>query len=125
LNSNYFAFAFFRAAATAREGIGCGRYKGNFYSQFSLYKAMNTFQANFTVDDSAKLVLLNLPFPKGERVHVVVESERDIRDRQLRDKKRASDLFQKIAVRMDRDAQFQALTEEDVAKEIAAYRRGE
>jgi hypothetical protein len=104
---------------------GAGLLNGNFYPQFSLHKVMNTFQANFTVDDPATLVLQNLPFPKGERVHVIVESERDIRDRQQRDKKRASELFQKIAVRMDQDAQFQALTEEDISKEIAAYRRGE
>ena len=86
---------------------------------------MNTFQANFTVEDPARLVLQNLPFQKGERIRVVVESERDIHDRQLRDKKRASELFKKIATRMDSNPQFQALTEEEIAKEIAAYRRGE
>ena len=86
---------------------------------------MNTFQANITVEDAGKLMLQNLPFRKGERVHVVVESEYAIEERRLREKKRALELFKKLAARMDRDAHFQSLTEEEIAQEIAAYRRGE
>ena len=86
---------------------------------------MNAFQANITVEDAGQIVLQNLPFRKGERVHVLVESERGMEERRQSEKRRASELFQKVADRMDGDEHFQSLTEKEIAEEIAAYRRGE
>jgi len=77
---------------------------------------MNTFQANTTVEDAGSLVLRNLPFRKGERVHVVVESEHDVEERRVQEKKRAFELFQKITARMNNEARFQSMTEEEISE---------
>jgi predicted DNA-binding antitoxin AbrB/MazE fold protein len=86
---------------------------------------MNSFQTHITVESAGQLVLRGLPFKPGEKVRVVVESERSIEERRLLEKKRALELFQSIAARTDTNDRFQSLTEADITEEIAAYRRGE
>ena len=86
---------------------------------------MNSFQAHITVENAGQLVLRGLPFKKGEKVRVVVETERAVEQRRIAEKKRAAELFQSIAARADKDDRLSSLTEEDIGKEIAAYRRGE
>ena len=83
------------------------------------------FQTNITLDDAGQVTLRNLPFRKGERVRVVVESEKDAAERTIREKQRALELFQKIAGRVHDDPRFESLTDQEIADEIAAYRRGE
>jgi antitoxin component of MazEF toxin-antitoxin module len=86
---------------------------------------MNSFQTHITVENAGQLVLRGLPFKPGEKVRVVVESERSIEERRLQEKKRAAELFKNIAARTDSNERFQSLTEAEIAEEIAAYRRGE
>jgi len=86
---------------------------------------MHTFQTHITVENAGQLVLRGLPFKPGEKVRVVVETERSIEERRLQEKKRAAELSQSITARTDANERFQSLTEAEIAEEIAAYRRGE
>lgn len=83
---------------------------------------MTTYQT--TVQDAGKLLLFT-PLQEGERVSVIVETERELEEKRLRNKKRALELFHKLQDELENNEHFQSLTEEDIANEIAAYRRGE
>jgi hypothetical protein len=99
--------------------------RANFSVRGGVFQFMNSFQTHTTVENAGQLVLRGLPFKPGEKVRVVVESERSIEERRLQEKERAAELFQSIAARSDKDEHFQSLTEAEIAEEIAAYRRGE
>ncbi len=86
---------------------------------------MNSYQAHITVENAGQLMLSGLPFKKGEKVRVVVETEQSFAARTAENKKRASELFKRITSRLDKDARISNLTEAEISKEIAAYRRGE
>ena len=83
---------------------------------------MTTYQT--TVQDAGKLLLFT-PLQEGEHVSVIVETERELEEKRLRNKKRALELFHKLQDELENNEHFQSLTEEDIANEIAAYRRGE
>ena len=78
---------------------------------------MIAYRQYATVQKSKQIVLSDLPFQPGQRVEVVVlaEDERPAnRVRELRE------LFQTTQAL----PQAQAITEDDIAAEIAAYRAG-
>jgi predicted DNA-binding antitoxin AbrB/MazE fold protein len=86
---------------------------------------MNSYQAHITVEQAGQLVLSGLPFKKGEKVRVVVETEQSFAARAAENKKRASELFKKVTTQLGNDPRLPNLTEAEIANEIAAYRRGE
>ena len=86
---------------------------------------MNSYQAHITVESAGQLVLSGLPFKKGEKVRVMVETEQSFEARAAESKKRASELFTRVTSAIDNDERIPKLTDEEIAKEIEAYRRGE
>lgn len=77
---------------------------------------MNAYRKYVVIADPKRLVLEDLPFHTGQRVEVVVlaDEQRDA----LAEEMRA--LFKRTQAL----PQAQALTEEDIAREIEAYRAG-
>ena len=86
---------------------------------------MNSYQAHITVENAGQLVLSGLPFKKGEKVRVVVETEQSFAARAAENKKRTSELFKQVTAQLDRDERIPKMTDKEIANEIAAYRRGE
>ena len=79
---------------------------------------MNAYKTYVTVTDSQELVLSNLPFQPGQKVEVIVLAE-DNKGAMLAEKMKK--LFKEIqALHADNP-----ITEEEIAAEIEAYRRGE
>jgi hypothetical protein len=79
---------------------------------------MNAYKIYVTIEDPNNVVLSNLPFQRGQRVEVIIlaeEPERSAMSEKVRD------LFDRTQSRTE----VQEITEEDIAAEIAAYRRGE
>ncbi len=79
---------------------------------------MNAYKTYVTVTESQELILSNLPFKPGQKVEVIVLAE----DAQKQDvSRRLKKLFDETqAIPGIKD-----ITEEEIAAEIEAYRRGE
>jgi antitoxin component of MazEF toxin-antitoxin module len=77
---------------------------------------MKEFRTSLTIKDPKQVVLSDLPFSEGQEVEVVVVAKVgiDARGRQLKDLLEASQSL----------PQIQALNEEDIAREVEAYRSG-
>ncbi|HEV7397188.1 MAG TPA: hypothetical protein VGN86_11800 [Pyrinomonadaceae bacterium] len=77
---------------------------------------MKEFRTSLTIKDPKQVVLSDLPFSEGQEVEVVVVAKVgiDARGRQLKD---LLDATQSLP-------QVQALSEEDIAREVEAYRSG-
>lgn len=79
---------------------------------------MNAYKIYVTIEDPNNVVLSNLPFQRGQRVEVIILAEDNER----------SALSQKMRDLFDRTESLlgvEEITEEDIAAEIEAYRRGE
>jgi len=79
---------------------------------------MNAYKKYITIEDPNCVVLSDLPFKPGQRVEVIILSE---------DNERAA-LAQKLQELMKQTQALHAdnpMTEEEIAAEIDAYRRGE
>ena len=76
---------------------------------------MVAYEAHITITDPRKIILVDLPFRAGQQVKVIIEIEDEGRAERLRQWKQ---LFKEIQAL----PQVQGITEEDIAKEIAAYR---
>ena len=79
---------------------------------------MLAYRQYTTVQESKQIVLSNVPFPPGQRVEVVLIAEEErpaARVQELRALFRATQAL----------PQVQAITEDDIAAEIAAYRAGQ
>jgi hypothetical protein len=79
---------------------------------------MNAYKTYVTVTESQELVLSNLPFQPGQKVEVIVIAEDDKR-------KDLSQTFKKLFDETQAIPGIQDITEEEIAAEIEAYRRGE
>lgn len=77
---------------------------------------MKEFRTSLTIKDPKSVVLSNLPFSEGQEVEVVVvaKDEMDTRARQLKDLLKTTQGLPNA----------QTLTEEDIAREVDAYRNG-
>lgn len=77
---------------------------------------MKEFRTSLTIKDPKQLVLSDLPFSEGQEVEVVVVAKdgMDARVRQLKDLLKATQAL----------PHAKALTEEDIAREVEAYRNG-
>ena len=79
---------------------------------------MNAYKRYITIEDPNQVVLSDLPFQPGQRVEVIILAE---------DRERAA-LSQKLRDLFDKTQALpgvQDITEEEIAAEIEAYRRGE
>ncbi|HEY6172298.1 MAG TPA: hypothetical protein VIX80_08580 [Candidatus Kapabacteria bacterium] len=84
---------------------------------------MRTYETNIVVNDPSQVVLTNIPFKKGETVHITIQNETE--EMRLSRKAKAYEAWDKLSGLLGANDQFQELTEEEIAEEIAAYRRGE
>ena len=75
---------------------------------------MRAFRKWLVVDDPERVVLSNLPFRPGERVEAILVGEEE------EDSSMANQLF----AATQQLPQARAITEEEIAEEIAAYRAG-
>jgi len=77
---------------------------------------MKEFRTSLTIIDPKQVVLFDLPFSEGQEVEVVVVAKdgMDARVRQLKDLLKATQSL----------PQVQTLSEEDIAREVEAYRNG-
>ncbi len=81
-------------------------------------QAMNAYKKYITIEDPNHVVLSDLPFKPGQRVEVIIlaeDSDRFVISEKLRD------LFAKTQALPG----VQDITEDEIAAEIEAYRRGE
>jgi hypothetical protein len=78
---------------------------------------MIAYRQYATVQESKQIVLSDVPFRPGQRVEVVVIAEDEQPANRVRELR---DLFQTTRAL----PQAQAITEDDIAAEIAAYRAG-
>lgn len=79
---------------------------------------MNAYKIYVTIEDPNNVVLSNLPFQRGQRVEVIIlaeDNEKSAMSQKMRD------LFDRTQLLSG----VQEITEEDIAAEISAYRRGE
>ncbi|MBW4509581.1 MAG: hypothetical protein KME64_24155 [Scytonematopsis contorta HA4267-MV1] len=79
---------------------------------------MNAYKKYITVEDPNHLVLSGLPFKAGQRVEIIILSDDNPRDEISQ---KLKDLFDKTQALPE----VQDITEEEIAAEIEAYRRGE
>ena len=75
---------------------------------------MLTYRKKAVIRDSGKLTLTGLPFKKGERIEVVVQSRMD--------RKKLAQEFKNLCKRTQALPQAKTITEEDIFREIAAVR---
>ena len=77
---------------------------------------MKEFRTSLTIKDPKQVVLSDLPFSEGQEVEVVVVAKNgvDARIRQLKDLFKATQAL----------PQLQALSQEDITREVEAYRNG-
>ncbi len=78
---------------------------------------MNAYKKYITIEDPNRVVLSDLPFKPGQRVEVIILAEDS--DHAISEKLR--DLFDKTQAIPG----VQDITEDEIAAEIEAYRRGE
>lgn len=79
---------------------------------------MTAYKKLITIDDPAHVVLSDLPFEKGQRVRVVILPEDDNRAE-------ISQRFRQLFRETQALPEVAEITEEEIAAEINAYRRGE
>jgi hypothetical protein len=77
---------------------------------------MKEFRTSLTIKDPKQVVLSDLPFSEGQEVEVVIvpKNGADARVRQLKDLFKATQSLPHL----------QALSEEDITREVEAYRNG-
>jgi len=77
---------------------------------------MKEFRTSLTIKDPKEVVLSDLPFSEGQEVEVIVvaKDERDARVRELKNLLKATQSL----------PQVQALSEDDISREVEAYRNG-
>ena len=77
---------------------------------------MKEFRTSLTIIDPKQVVLSDLPFSEGDEVEVVVVAKdgMDARVRQLKDLLKVTQSL----------PQVQTLSEEDITREVEAYRNG-
>jgi hypothetical protein len=78
---------------------------------------MIAYRKYATVQNSKQILLSDLPFQPGQRVEVVVIAEGEPLSDRVRELRELFDTTQALP-------QAQAITEDDIAAEIAAYRAG-
>ncbi|OKH51928.1 hypothetical protein NIES2101_16740 [Calothrix sp. HK-06] len=79
---------------------------------------MNAYKKLITIEDPKNLVLSGLPFQPGQRVEITISAEDNSR----------TEISQKFRNLFDKTQEIpgvQEITEEEIAAEIEAYRRGE
>ena len=79
---------------------------------------MNAYKTYVTIEDPNHVVLSNLPFQPGQRVEVIILTENNERAENSKKVRDLFDLTQTIPGVLE-------ITEEEIAAEIEAYRRGE
>ena len=77
---------------------------------------MKEFRTSLTINNPKQLVLSDLPFSEGQQVEIVIVAKNglDARVQQLKDLLKATQSL----------PQAQAITEEDIVREVEAYRNG-
>ena len=79
---------------------------------------MNAYKKYITIEDPNRVILSDLPFKPGQRVEVIILSEDNER---VALSQKLRELFKETqAIHADNP-----MTEEEIAAEIEAYRRGE
>lgn len=79
---------------------------------------MNAYKKRITIEDPNNVVLSGLPFQPGQRVEITISAEENSR----------AEISQKFRNLFDKTQEIpgvQEITEEEIAAEIEAYRRGE
>ena len=76
---------------------------------------MLAYKKYITIEDPNRVVLSDLPFRAGQRVEVVVIAEDEARSVRLQELRTLFKVTQELP-------QAQAVSEDDIAAEIAAYR---
>ncbi len=76
---------------------------------------MLAYKKYITIEDPNRVVLLDLPFRAGQRVEVVVIAEDEVGSVRLQELRTLFKVTQELP-------QAQAVSEDDIAAEIAAYR---
>jgi len=76
---------------------------------------MLAYKKYITIEDPNRVVLSDLPFRAGQRVEVVVIAEDEVRSVRLQELRTLFKVTQELP-------QAQAVSEDDIAAEIAAYR---
>jgi hypothetical protein len=79
---------------------------------------MNAYKTYITIEDPKQVVLSDLPFQVGQRVEIIVLAEDNPQDTISNKLRNLFDKTQAIPGVED-------ITDEDIAAEIEAYRRGE
>jgi hypothetical protein len=79
---------------------------------------MNAYKTYITIEDPKQVVLSDLPFQVGQRVEIIVLAEDNP---QVAISNKLRNLFDKTQAIPG----VEEVTEEDIAAEIEAYRRGE
>ena len=79
---------------------------------------MNAYKTYITIEDPKQVVLSDLPFQVGQRVEIIVLAEDNPQDTISNKLRNLFDKTQAIPG-------VEEVTEEDIAAEIEAYRRGE
>jgi antitoxin ParD1/3/4 len=79
---------------------------------------MKAYRTHLVVEDPDRVVVSNVPFQRGQHVEVLFLAHDDLRLAQMEDVRALFKETQSLS-------QVQALTEEDIAAEIAAYRCGQ
>ncbi|HEY0375796.1 MAG TPA: hypothetical protein VGC87_02450 [Pyrinomonadaceae bacterium] len=81
-------------------------------------KVLKAFRTYLTIKDPKQVVISDLPFRKGQRVEVVVLARDETDAARIQDLKDLLKAIQSLP-------QAQALSEEDIAREIESYRSGQ
>jgi hypothetical protein len=79
---------------------------------------MTIYKAFITIEDPNQVVLSNLPFEKGQRVRIVLLTEDDERTA-------ISQRFRNLFKKTQSLPGVSEISEEEIAAEVTAHRRGE
>ena len=79
---------------------------------------MKAYRTYLTVTDAKQVVLSDVPFPPGQVVEVLILAQNDDQTQALRQ-------FDTLLKGTQTLPQVQALTDDEIAAEIAAYRSGQ
>ena len=79
---------------------------------------MTFYKTFITIEDPNHVVLSDVPFQQGQRVRVIIVSESN-------ERATVSQKFRKLFRETQALSGISEITEEDIAEEIAAYRKGE
>ena len=78
---------------------------------------MRAYKKYVTIDDPKKLVLSDLPFQHGQRVEIVMIAEDVEREKRIQE-------LRTLLKRTQALPKAQAITDDMIAEELAAYRAG-